>query len=139
MKTIKGRGYDIVITGSMMDEEEAYDALTSVTLSGITAADRLMIQRTIDDFELLAEIVYNGKKVYGYEEIVSESEKTKRAGLYKGSKNFIEFLTRFADGKARDIVKAFDNDYYEALENLDFSRIPAGFCDMKRIAERLTA
>ena len=67
--------YKIAIYGSKKDINIARSMLDKIPLIGLEKADRITIQYGIDLFNLKADILYDGNRVWSYKKVIRDFQK----------------------------------------------------------------
>lgn len=132
----------VVIAGDFESISKASKVLASAKISGVDIADRLVIQKIIDDYCLTATISYNGCPVFSVRRIQDNLKKLKESGnLSNMSDETYYILSNMFDYPhvSKNIyIKFYNNNYINLLKGITITYHP-GKPDVNIIADILSA
>jgi len=132
--------YKIVIYGSKKDIDTARKALDDINLEDNEGNDRLKIQKSIDDFNLKAIILYDGNGVWSYRKVLrdfnkllkSKPDKLKDYGEYCLTKYLYKFFHLCCGSIAHYDLAGWTYEYQTKQSVKDFIKKNEFGCDIAR-------
>ena len=109
-----------IISPTSAERFRAEAILSKLPLTGDEEKDRLTIQSAIDEYDIEANILYNGNRVWGKNRIISEYKKLKKSGQLAGmSDHFYEYLHLACGSIAHYSKDGWIQAYENSVERLD--------------------
>ena len=109
-----------IISPTSAERLRAEAILSKLPLTGDEKKDRLTIQSAIDEYDIEANILYNGNRVWGKNRIISEYKRLKKSGQLVGmSDHFYEYLHLACGSIAHYNKDGWIQAYENSVERLD--------------------
>ena len=130
----------IVVSGEFESISRATKALATARMSGINIADRLVIQKMIDDNNLTATILYNGSPVFSGRRIANNLSEMRKTGLltYMSDETYYILGNMFDYPRVnkQTYISAYSNSYQKLIKGVVINHHP-GMPDVNMVAEIL--